>query len=106
MGNPSLVVGAGYNMDFLGLRHSDVLDLMTLEMKNVAGFPVKKWDGVSVPYKNTVLAVGGWNGTDQNNSILEWDPINEEWIQRPEVLKTARSDFTAFMIPDGVVTCS
>ena len=50
--------------------------------------------GLTVPYGNSFLVVGGRDGlseTDDLDTILEFDPNNMAWITRPESLERPRA---------------
>ena len=61
--------------------------------------------GVSVPYKNTFLIVGGIFESS-SKSIYQFDPNSEGWIRRSEGLQTDKRAMAAFLVPDSAVNCN
>ena len=58
-------------------------------------------DGASVQLENSFLIVGGDNDDDYLNAIVKFDPVIGRWMVMEQKLSTARSQTTAFLVPDN-----
>ena len=66
--------------------------------------------GASVPYKNGLLVVGGYNRDidfyfDYLDTILYYDPDSDRWSEMQN-LKEKRELLTAFTVPDAYAMCT
>ena len=77
----------------------------TLQWSAGPNLPRKCAYGVSVPFEDTFLVVGGYSSVSLDQ-ILQFDQETETWITRTEKLATGRHYFAAFMVPDNAVKCN
>ena len=57
---------------------------------------------------NTFLVVGGqqnFSPFGDVDEIWEFEPESENWIRRPETLKSAKNSMAVFLVPDDYATC-
>lgn len=104
-GSKHLVIAGGRNDGT-----STILNLDTMTYRPGPDIPnvLELYYANSVPFGNTFLMVGGTEDgiSSRLNTIYEFDTTNENWIVRPETLKTGDWAMTAFMVPDTYVQCS
>ena len=64
--------------------------------------------GVSVQFRDSFLILGGRNKNSHRelDTIYEFEPDSESWIERDEKMKIARYTFTAFLVPDSYANCT
>ena len=64
--------------------------------------------GMVVPYGNSFLIVGGYNGDSggYEHRILQFNPEDETWTVRPERLAIGRQAAYAAFVDDGLMECS
>ena len=104
----SLVVSGGITSDPMYVRSTEILDLQTLQWTDGPDFPQEIAHTQAISFKNTFLAVGGYDDGETNHllSIYEFDFEGQAWIERGEALTAGRGAFTAFLVPDYAVACS
>lgn len=64
--------------------------------------------GMSVPFEDTFLIVGGnsiFAGTELD-TIWQFDPSIQQYVKRSEKLSEGKYDSAAFMIPDDYIVCN
>ena len=69
--------------------------------------PYDLYAPASVPFRNTLLLVGGYSfreGTHPH-TILEFDAETETWVTREETLEVGREFGGAALVKDDVVDC-
>ena len=67
---------------------------------------LNQFDGVSLQYEDSVLAVGG--STDENeasNKIWWFDSTTETWMEMEHKLSAGRENAAAFLIPNNYAVC-
>ena len=107
-GIQKLVVTAGFSYGTAAqLVSTEIFNLNTYQWEVTLGpnLPRQVEKGVSVPFQNTFLVVGGYDSPTYLTTIYQYDPNTEDWITRDETI-LPREVFTAFLIPDDIVTCS
>ena len=110
-GKMKVVVTGGMDQHWSQLYTTQILDLESNVWTREDYQYVVMSEGVSVPYKNTFLIVGGrfYDGTTTTYqlNIVEFDPTDPGlWIQRTEQLTLSRFWHTALLVPDNAVDCS
>ena len=89
-----IVVVAGGITSSTAQSRVQIFDLETRQWSEGPPLPSPLKYGLSVPYGNSFLVVGGRN--EQNTdvgTVYQFDPINLSWIIRPEALALPRSYF-------------
>ena len=56
----------------------------------------------SAQFGDTFVIVGG----SYSDAIYEFDPENEQWIERPQRLSSQRRDTSNVFVKDSIVNCS
>ena len=81
---------------------SSILDLDIMEWRD--GPSPGSWcvDATAAQFGGTFVIVGGRD----SDGIYEFDPENEEFIERPEKLNSSRRDSTAVFVKDNILNCS
>ena len=69
-------------------------------------FLVALRSSASVAYKSTFLLVGGLTSSNYDDTIFEFDPETDEWIQRNEMLSEGKDRLMAIMVQDDIVNCA
>ena len=72
--------------------------------------PTDLYRPASVPYRKTLLLVGGecfsaCQPHSASDEILEYEPDSESWITREEKMTTGRYTFGAALVEDIIVNC-
>ena len=64
--------------------------------------------GVSVPYQDTLMIVGGYRYQDHSylDTIYYFDVQEEDWKDVGVRMKIERDEMAAFLVPDHLVDCS
>ena len=104
-GSQIVIVAGGYPT-----KTAEAFDLQEQNWIKIPDLPVVDdlYDGSSVPFGETFLIVGGGdsgNGSEQK-TIIQYDPIAENWTIRQEELELERYRFTSFLVPDDYVVCN
>ena len=101
------VVAGGYD-GTSRLSSAAVLDLNNYSntWSAVASLPESKYGAASVPFGDTFLIVGGSDGTSDYKTILEFDPVDMDWISRTEVLQDARNGAFAVTTSADYIACT
>lgn len=101
-GQKKLVVAGGYRDST-----TSILDLDTLTYYPGPNLPYDIYYGSSVQFGNTFLIAGGYSYSLSNDldTIFEFDPSNELWIERTEKMQQGNYAMAAFMVPDGYIEC-
>ena len=85
---------------------TNIYEFETGNFRSGPFFPRGVTDASSVQFGDTFLVVGGKDANDEIlDSIFEYDPENEEWIEREEKLTVARRDLAAVLVDDTVAFC-
>ena len=86
---------------------TSILDLETLTYYPGPNLPYDIYTGSSVAFGNTFLIVGGYSRyeSDYLDTIFEFDPSNEVWIERVEKIQRGDAAMTAFMVPENYIEC-
>ena len=82
-----------------------VLDTTSLTWSLGGDLPRSTSRPGSVSTGGTVLLFGGHNETLALDQILQWNPDQETWTERPEKLSVARMFPAAVVINDDKVQC-
>ena len=83
-------------------QSTNILDLDTMTWRDGPA-PGDWYDNVSsAPFGDTFVVVGGTN----SDAIYEFDPENEEWIQREQTLSEERKDTGNVFVKNNIVNCS
>lgn len=99
-GAQSIVIGGGGVYRFW----TEIIDLQTMTTRRGPVVPDVGY-GDSVPFRNTFLVVGGGEN-DRRNTILEFDVVNEVFVERPEHLAMGRLDAYVAFVDDSQVVCN
>lgn len=89
----------------MGKTSSEFLDLNTLVWEPKASLPLTIGGGVSVPYLDSFLFVGGLTSVSQQDTIYYYNPGDDRWELMPQRLKYVRTSFPAFLVPDSYANC-
>ena len=102
-GEEAVVVAGGRDLNTV-----EIFFPSSMEWREGPDLPASdRWDaGMSVPFGNTFLIVGGEADGDISDRIIKYDVDNDDWIELPQTLTTARADGAAFLVPDNYVTCT
>ncbi len=104
-GKQGILVAGGVSGTDVTITHFINLETLVWEIR--ADLPYKMQTGASVPFKDSFLIVGGWqNNTITSDRIWYYNPVNDKWEMRDEILMQGRSHPTAFLVPDDYIFCS
>ena len=96
-----VVAGGGLNRNSV-----DILSLSTMEWRAGPALPKAISWAQSVAFGDSFLLIGGGDGGGYYyDTIYEYDPNGEAWIERPETIHEAKYDFTAVMLDTTEVDC-
>ena len=82
-----------------------VLDTTTMTWHEGGGLPMNLTAPTSVSTGESVLLLGGFDGRNMVDQILQWDPDQEIWNERPERLSTPRNFAAAVVLSDEDAKC-
>ena len=85
---------------------TQILNLGTLVWRyGPHDFPFPLGYAASVPYGNTFIVIGGYNGSIDQDAIYQYEVDTGDWLLLPQHLATARRVFAATMVPDDLIHC-
>ncbi len=72
-------------------------------------FPVPLTYAQHIPYGDSFLVLGGFEDEASPDvfydSVYEYDPVAEDWVERPERMKDPRQQFGLVFVDREVVGC-
>ncbi len=88
-------------------RTSEFLEFGALTWKPKQSLPNDIYFGASVPFRNSLLMVGGESNDLGKvlDTIYFYDQNNEEWQLLDQRLSVKRRNLAAFMVPDSFANC-
>ena len=99
-GSQVYVVAGGSNYEGYPVS-SEIFDLSSQTWSPGPDLPFPVLFATSVPFGDTFLVVGGIGDGEYLQSILEFDPVANDWIVRPERLSVGRDDRPAITVVDS-----
>ena len=100
-GSKEIVVTTGY-YSTTGTE-TEIFNLGSMTWRSGPDFPVSTFDGFSLPYNNTFLAIGGLPNEDYfSNQIWHFNPDSYEW-EMISTMVQGRSQLAAIALPES--TC-
>ena len=104
-GEKEIILSAGKSYDGLNeYKDTDIFSPKTMKWRKGPDFPFKIRLALGIPYGDTFLAVGGFDG-DTFGTIYKYDNVNDGWKVLPHRLKKPRAVYTAFLIPNTAIEC-
>ncbi len=84
------------------------LNLRTLTWEPKAEVPFPVANGVSVPFLDSFLIVGGYDYNEHEYlySILYYNPALDQWDTLDQSTQYAHSKCAAFLVPDSFANCT
>ena len=76
--------------------------------RNIEPMPHAAYDGASVQYGDSFLAIGGSDGDTNSqdlDSVHRFDVETDSWVELPHRMEEARAFFPAFLVPEDFVEC-
>ena len=107
-GSTVFIVAGGYG-DAGYLDSVEILELSSLTWSQGPNLPFPIIRAASVPFGDTFLIVGGISNGDgeELKTILEYDPVEEIWLVRPEELSIGRDYLHAVTaVNSNFINCS
>ena len=89
--------------------HHKKQDIVLFFLRSGGALPRDILGSASVQVGSSFIMVGGKCGSCDPpfvNSMVEWDPIAEEWFDRPETITTGRFRHSGMLVSDHTITCS
>ncbi len=102
-GTQGIIVAGGYYDE----KSVDFLNLDTLIWEPRPEMPINIHEGMSVPYKDSFLIVGGYSTqvrSDHLDTIYYYNPMSDEFELLGHMMDK-RETFAAFMVPDHYANC-
>ena len=103
-GSEKIIVAGG--VDAPGSSTSAVFDLNTQLWSPGPDLPYSLYSAASVQFGDTFLFIGGAGESDYTDTILQFDPATETFIQRTEKLGHKKIYTASFLVPDNYANCS
>ena len=100
-----LAVGGYFNSN--GLADCEYTELPNIEWKKCLDLPMPLYGAqlIEDPETGDVLLLGGTNGPTIQNTIYRLSDINGNWTLQEKTLQAARYDFSAMLVPPGILNC-
>lgn len=89
-----------------GLRKTYFLDLDTLTWHAKRDLPTDIEFGMSVPFKDSFLLVGGTGSQGIRDTIYYYDSSANQWDLMSPKMDHKRETFAAFLVPDEYANCN
>ena len=88
-------------------RKVEFLDLDTLTWEPKQYLPIDINKGVSVPYKDSFLIVGGFSSdvSEYLDTVYYYNPTLDQWELMNQRMTRGREYFAAFLVPDYYAGC-
>ena len=101
-GTKGIIAAGGYYTE----KSVDFLDLDTLIWEPRPRMPINIYIGVSVPYQDSFLIVGGYSSDGPNylDTIYYYNPMTDEFELLGQMMDE-RETFAAFLVPDYYANC-
>ena len=97
------------NFVFLALTktsRTDIFDFSTNTWRSGPELPALLAFGATVPFGETFLVTGGETLASIEDTIYEYDGLNEAWILRQERLPIFRKDHSALIVSADYLGCA
>ena len=101
-----LAVG-GQNDTTITSQDCEYMELPTIKWEKCTNLPIGLCGGqlIEDPETGDVLLLGGTNGPTIQNTIYRLSDINGNWTLQEKTLQAARYDFSAILVPPGILNC-
>ena len=105
-GKKKLVVAGGRGRDNNFIQSTEILDLDSMQWTSGQDIPdtVLAFSEI-IQFEKTMLIVGGYKPNVAVDTILQFDPETEGWIERSEHLSSPKYHLTLLFVPDNAVNC-
>ena len=81
---------------------AEKLSFSTVTFNKTTNMPTPLSGATSTPYRDTFLVTGGFDQFFYAlRSIYEWDPINDDWIERPQKMNVLGRGYHGAVVVDA-----